>query len=217
MDVPLVNRLNQARDVIYDAFSWYNEAEKHKREYDQAGLKTLHPGLILVVSIAWIIIVPVVIALITQALFKYPKTFTAIGISIVTVFIPWIILKRINNANIEKKREFHRQEYDDNVKRGAMALLVNEDILSVIPERYHYPMAIDYIIQLFNEGRVSDLNDALDRYDTYRHQVVVEVSLAAIYGELQRQTQMLSAMKASIGSVQSSANEIASNTGRIRR
>lgn len=72
-------------------------------------------------------------------------------------------------------------EYDKKIKD---AIDNKRDLLETIPTRYLNTKCIEYLIGLFNEKRVNNLNEALDKLDTQVHNWIVEGSLCDINSTL---------------------------------
>lgn len=50
----------------------------------------------------------------------------------------------------------------------------NAEILAVLPLKYRYPLASNYIVELFANGRAATLPEALDKYDEQLHRWKIE-------------------------------------------
>lgn len=207
MEREYMNQLYDAEGIINNAFSWYDKANKQKVEIVKLEGKKI-PGIIyVIVSIAWIYYMTFGYCILSQIIYGHPREGLSILLSINTFFVPCLIIRSLHKRAIRKKQKKCWKLYDENILKGASILKENEKILSIIPERYQYPMAISHVIMLFDEGRTDYMNDALDRFDLYRYQTSVEAALKDINLTIQLQNRILHELRSRV-------SEIMSNTAK---
>jgi hypothetical protein len=72
----------------------------------------------------------------------------------------------------------------------------NKELISSVPANYRYPMATNYIYEVFRDGRVNTLNEALNMYDTQLHRWKMEKMGEKMLTEQQRQTNIMKVIAA---------------------
>ena len=72
----------------------------------------------------------------------------------------------------------------------------NKALISSVPANYRYPMATNYIYEVFRDGRVNTLNEALNMYDTQLHRWKMEKMGEKMLTEQQRQTTIMKVIAA---------------------
>ena len=72
----------------------------------------------------------------------------------------------------------------------------NKELISSVPANYRYPMATNYIYEVFRDGRVNTLNEALNMYDTQLHRWKMEKMGEKMLSEQQRQTNIMKVVAA---------------------
>ena len=105
MELALYNQLERARDIIYEAFDWYEKADKHQIEYERASWKKIPEWAYLLAASLWVFIMFYVFGFITQVLFRYPKYLIAAILAVITAIVPCSIMKRFLDGSIRKKQE----------------------------------------------------------------------------------------------------------------
>lgn len=72
----------------------------------------------------------------------------------------------------------------------------NKELISSVPANYRYPMATNYIYEVFRDGRVNNINEALNMYDTQLHRWKMEKMGEKMLTEQQRQTTIMKVIAA---------------------
>ena len=81
----------------------------------------------------------------------------------------------------QKKHNEIMEKYLGNLNEAVTILDENESVLSCIPNSYRYPLASGFILQIFQEGRVTTMSEALDKYDEQLHRWKVEATYNDMY------------------------------------
>jgi len=94
--------------------------------------------------------------------------------------------KKIKNRHVQLMLQAEQDEQyaEDLMKQNARAV-------AFIPRNYRFPLATSYIRELFETGRVKNMNEALDKYDEYEHRLKMEMAQSEIYAQLQAQQKMI--------------------------
>lgn len=80
---------------------------------------------------------------------------------------------------------------------GQQVFADHYEALAFLPDDYWYPMATSYLVKAVNSRRVTNLGEALDRFDAQRHRWQVEEANAHLVAQQQAQTAHLRSISTS--------------------
>lgn len=81
-------------------------------------------------------------------------------------------IKKYHNSIVDCEKKY--QEKDIELSKIAES---NKDNLEIIPVKYRYPLATDYIEEVFESGRATTIPQALDKFEEQLHRWKLENSM----------------------------------------
>ena len=208
-EIPLneqIRRMQIADNVIQEVFKYINSADEKKesagvlRKSGQIGCGTI--------IIGWFVFSFVVI-LVVSLFANHPTMGYICVLLIIAAVIFFIIKKSINKSGMLK--ELRIQEDTDRLHAEEI-LQNNAQAIAFIPKNYRFPLATGYMREMFESGRVRNMNEALDKYDEYEHRLKMEMSQSALLEQMEaQQAQIASASAAAtVGAAASVINLLTS-------
>ncbi len=148
--------------------------------------------IILLVIVGWMVSC---VALLYLAAFyiKYPVRTIIVSIILVLAVVFFVVKRELSKYN--KIKELRVQEGTDRLH--AMEILQNNaQAVAFIPKNYRFPLATGYMREMYESGRVRNMNEALDKYDEYEHRLKMEMSQSAILEQMEFQQSQISGASA---------------------
>lgn len=78
---------------------------------------------------------------------------------------------------MRSETEMYERKSEENRKIADKIAQENQDALELIPAQYRYPLASNYIVELFANGRATTIPEALDKYEEQLHRWRLEESM----------------------------------------
>lgn len=180
-----IKRIQIADDVIREVFQYIDRAEQTETSSAQVGkinwfgigFKAGKSRLILIIPFAVFVLVMALVA----AVFKSENMSVILGI--VAGVATFLYMRKGNTA----KKKVLLQLADDDRKYAEEILKKNATAIAFVPKNYRYPIATSYMREMFETGRVKSINEALDKFDNYLHQLTMENTQSAMLAEAQAQ------------------------------
>lgn len=176
-DDELLTQLYAAREELKTIYEYYDRANqmKEKAEKSLAGIE------------------------------KQKKSYYICGICMILVAFPFGILisvlifwlYRMKKKEAETQTEQCRASAAKEESVAEQIIIEKLDVLSVLPNDYWYPLAVDNIIKILQQGRASTLNDAMDRFDALRREWLMDQRYAEMSAELAQQSGNLASIERS--------------------
>ena len=165
-----MEKLKTAQKILHEAYVHFIRAYDYETEFINAKKKRRRH--IIIGIIVWLVIIGMTASGgILNFLIKLVGT---------AALIAFIL------SEYKKPKEFE-EKIEPEEKAGSDFLAQNEDQLQVVPPRYRYPIAVDYIIEMLETGRAENMNKALDMCDEYIHRLEMKEANEAGYEELKRE------------------------------
>lgn len=105
----------------------------------------------------------------------------AIILLVVGMIVVWLFPFKVKDLQ-DDAEEYARLAED---RRNGVEQLINQygSVIAVIPEKYRYPIATSYIVELFETGRATTLPMALDKLEEQIHRWYMEAAMeeAVVY------------------------------------
>lgn len=103
-----------------------------------------------------------------------------------------LFAKYRNSKRYPKNVTFYENKAAENRAIADKIAQENEAVLSILPSQYRYPLASNYIVELFANGRATTLPEALDKYEEQLHRWKMERAMQQELALQAAQLQILS-------------------------
>lgn len=120
---------------------------------------------------------------------------TLVGAVVVAAAFAYMLF-RIQKRKIDKKADEILASANTEMNVVHDIAQRNRNLILSVPANYRYPMATNYLYEVFRDGRVNNLNDALNMYDTQLHRWKMEKMGEKMLAEQQRQTTIMKVIAA---------------------
>lgn len=123
---------------------------------------------------------------------------------IVIIFIALVSISTLLIWNTIRKtfiKKFRAAQINYQKQANEKSVLINDFLkkysseMDIIPPKYRYPLATNYIEELFMNGRAISMMEALDKFEEYLHRLRVEESLKQNLAIQQAQQQQIEDLK----------------------
>ena len=176
-NVTLIDKVSFINNVVTQATNLYMEAEQlqgsAKKERQSAKSKK-----------KWRIWAPL-IALVA-GFFQF-----SIFSPILAIIVAIICIPACNPKKQIQKAEEYEKNAEEKLNSANMLIQKHADDLVIIPQQYWYPMATNYIVELFRTGRATTMPIALDKLEEQIHRWNMEAVMQQTLANQMVQTQML--------------------------
>lgn len=182
VNAELIGQIEAAHAALKNIYTHYDRAEKLRKEAEEA----------------------------EAALHAQKKLFQKIGIPLVIIsgIIPplgWLIVIALGLLVLHQVKKKQVAEQVQQCKASAVSetgvaeqlIVDNLGVLSILPDDYWYPMASENILKILREGRVTTLNDALDRFDRLRREWQMDQRYAELSAAMVQQSNNLESIERS--------------------
>ncbi|MCR5324422.1 MAG: zinc ribbon domain-containing protein [Lachnospiraceae bacterium] len=181
-----VEQVRAADEVIRKAFTYVDAAHGYERS---PRLKEPKKWVTIVFGFIEVVFFLAAVMGLAESLFKGSSFETpATLLSFVIGLVGGIALIRLVLKFDSKKRNELKEKIFSCYNEAVRILDENESVVECIPSSYRYPIASEFILQKFQEGRVTTMSEALDKYDEQLHRWKVEASYSAMYEEYLEQS-----------------------------
>lgn len=218
----IAEKVSLASSVINQFYQWTEEeenfrklAKKEAAEVKNAKsgkviLRLLSPFLALLIAFVSVSI----IALSLNDLFNgIIENETGGIISVILMGVVYIVLiigmwcYPFKAKEHQAKSEEYAQLAED--RTNSIDLLIDQysDVITVIPEKYRYPLATNYIVELFQTGRATSLPVAFDKLEEQLHRWNLEAAMQEALAYQMCQTEALRKVRSN-SAVSAAANTV---------
>ena len=101
-------------------------------------------------------------------------------VALIILIIGILTLEKVRKNQFRKHQEnaiqYRKQAQEKETELNEFVKRTEKD-LEIIPTKYRYPLATNYIEEIFENGRASTIPEALDKFEEYLHRLHVEESL----------------------------------------
>lgn len=176
-----IKKIQTADDVINEVFSFIEKADKKREQANYVKKKTGAGGVFLYIIVGYFYLMMLgIIGMMIQ------PSFLAALIDIAIIAVTIFIIYKNHQSTKGRIQELTVQE--DTERMHAEELLnKNAREIAFIPPNYRFPLATGYIREMFETGRVKNMNEALDKYDEYEHRLKMEMSQSELLMQMEAQ------------------------------
>ena len=202
-----INQMTALHNVIYEAHRCAANAETFSHMEQQERLvakgnwrsnmiiKLLSPIFALIIAYYLWVLLSLLGAVLNTPWALYEGT-AYLVIAIVVEVILLLIPLRYREINHLVKADQCMRAAQENVQRMRLVIKENENLVATIPEKYWYPLATGYLVELFQTGRATSLPVALDKLEEQIHRWNMEWAMQQTLSSQINQLQTLKNIQA---------------------
>ena len=172
----LIKQVRDTNDLCHAAHTYYEKSQAILSEIKDisASRRRRMPLGFITLGIATFFSLPA--AMIGESVEAIPLYLFLFGLIGFAIF--WFVY--VCGISLNRKETVIRERARKEQEKGEAVLQNNVDVLKVIPNKYWFPIATNYLLEMLATGRVSTLNEGLDKVDEYLHRMRMEEQQSAI-------------------------------------